>query len=156
MKAMTHIMRAATTPLDSAAGLENTVCSSHSLSSPDAPIQYTCHDSCQDEAASCTTADYPVDGTSPLPRLATFNFQHAEMRISAEIWQDCPGAVTARVAMNCDHSEETVHFFRLPIADRPDLSKLLRGLAERLDTALRAKRDRRTEASYETSLHSAR
>jgi len=52
---------------------------------------------------------------------------------SAEIWQECPGAATARVTVYACDTMPRLYFFRLRIGDRAEVATLLKELAERID-----------------------
>jgi len=59
-----------------------------------------------------------------------------ETSLIAEIWQDCPGAVTARATVCACGRTPDVHFFRLRVGDRVGVSALLKELAARIDALL--------------------
>jgi hypothetical protein len=139
---MTHIIRAATIPTSGAAGSPDKVLepSRASLATqPEAFTYYTCHSTCQVESMTCGGSANEAHRQNIFPQVPRFAEimvdDHHGTRIFVEIWQDRPGALTTRVVVSRTGVELNPHFFRLPIADRPDISQVLRTLADRFATA---------------------
>lgn len=122
-----HILRATTIPTDGAIDQHQKAIDACSSTPAKAPLVCHTHSICQESPTSSPIPDYSS-------HLAGFTFNSLEESLFADIWQERPESLMARVVRGAGE-EASIHLFRIPIADRPDAAAVLRALADRLDTA---------------------